>query len=170
MTDLHLISVTDLDRAAPADAAALLRPSCASRSWADALVAARPHGTLDALLAASDAAVANLDWSDIEQALAAHPRIGERTSGEDRESRWSRQEQSAASDADATAAEQLRQGNVEYERHFGHVFLICATGRTVPEMLAALRDRLGNDVTTEREVVRRELRDIVRLRLAKTFR
>ncbi len=61
-------------------------------------------------------------------------------------------------------------GNREYEDRFGHVFLICATGRSAGEMLAALRERLGNDPRTEREVVRGELLEIVRLRLAKTFR
>jgi 2-oxo-4-hydroxy-4-carboxy-5-ureidoimidazoline decarboxylase len=59
--------------------------------------------------------------------------------------------------------------NVDYESRFGHVFLICATGRSASEILAEARRRLGNDVDTERAEVRRELRDIVRLRLAKTF-
>jgi 2-oxo-4-hydroxy-4-carboxy--5-ureidoimidazoline (OHCU) decarboxylase len=49
------------------------------------------------------------------------------------------------------------------------VFLICGTGRSAPEILADARRRLGNDVETERGEVRREPRDTVRLRLAKTF-
>jgi 2-oxo-4-hydroxy-4-carboxy-5-ureidoimidazoline decarboxylase len=63
----------------------------------------------------------------------------------------------------------LRDGNAEYEQRFGHIFLICATGRTAEQLLTALRERLANDDPAEREVVRRELTAIVRLRLAKTF-
>jgi 2-oxo-4-hydroxy-4-carboxy-5-ureidoimidazoline decarboxylase len=36
-------------------------------------------------------------------------------------------------------------------------------------MLAALEERLGNDPATERDVVRRELAEIVRLRLLKVL-
>ena len=64
----------------------------------------------------------------------------------------------------------LRAGNLAYEERFGHVFLICATGRSAPDMLAALHARLSHDPATEREVVRDELRRIVALRLGKTFR
>jgi 2-oxo-4-hydroxy-4-carboxy-5-ureidoimidazoline decarboxylase len=58
-------------------------------------------------------------------------------------------------------------GNLAYEKRFGHVFLICATGRSAAEMLAELEGRLRNDVATERPVVRAELSKIVDLRLAK---
>jgi 2-oxo-4-hydroxy-4-carboxy-5-ureidoimidazoline decarboxylase len=56
---------------------------------------------------------------------------------------------------------------VAYERRFGHVFLIYASGRSARAVLAALRERLGNDEETERHVVREELRKIVNLRLAR---
>ena len=73
------VPVADLDRATAATAAGLLRPSCASARWIERLVSGRPHETLPALVAASDATITALGWPDIEQALAAHPRIGDRT-------------------------------------------------------------------------------------------
>src|ERR1700733_2413369 len=73
------VPVADLDRATTAPAAGLLRPSCASARWIERLVSGRPHETLPALVAASDATIGTLGWPDIEQALAAHPRIGDRT-------------------------------------------------------------------------------------------
>jgi 2-oxo-4-hydroxy-4-carboxy-5-ureidoimidazoline decarboxylase len=73
------VPVADLDRATAATAAGLLRPSCASARWIERLVSGRPHETLPALVAASDATIGVLGWPDIEQALAAHPRIGDRT-------------------------------------------------------------------------------------------
>jgi 2-oxo-4-hydroxy-4-carboxy-5-ureidoimidazoline decarboxylase len=58
-------------------------------------------------------------------------------------------------------------GNAQYEERFGHVFLICATGLSGADMLAALRERLDNDPRTERSVATRELRSITVLRARK---
>ncbi|MDX6391834.1 MAG: 2-oxo-4-hydroxy-4-carboxy-5-ureidoimidazoline decarboxylase [Streptosporangiaceae bacterium] len=170
MTDTELVQVAELDRASPGHAATRLRPSCASIRWIERLVGGRPYESLEALTAASDAAIAALSWPDIEEALAAHPRIGDRTPGSSREASWSRQEQAATAGAGGDVQARLRAGNAEYEERFGHVFLICATGRSATEMLSALDGRLGNDAAAERAIVRSELADIVRLRLAKTFR
>ncbi len=172
MTATEVVRVAELDRATAEKAAHLLRPSCASACWIDRLVGGRPYESLEALTAASDAAIAALSWPDIEEALAAHPRIGDRAPGSGREASWSRQEQAATATAGAggDVRARLRAGNAEYEERFGHVFLICATGRSAEQMLSALHGRLGNDAAAEREIVRSELADIVRLRLAKTFR
>ncbi len=185
MTESPRVPVADLDRATAATAAALLRPSCASARWIERLVSGRPHGSRPALEAASDATISTLGWPDIEQALAAHPRIGDRPPSRDRgevhdrpqpgdgpagrEAAWSRQEQAGARDASGDVQAGLRAGNAAYEERFGHVFLICATGMPAASMLAALQARLGHDSATEREVVRDELMKIVRLRLGKTF-
>ena len=173
MTESHRVPVADLDRATAATATGLLRPSCASARWIERMVSGRPHGSLPALMAASDATIAVLGWPDIEHALAAHPRIGarppDRGAPPDREAAWSRQEQSGARDAGPDVQAGLRAGNAAYTGRFGYVFLICATGMSAASMLAALQARLGHDPATEREVVRDELTRIVRLRLAKTF-
>ncbi|GAA3302068.1 hypothetical protein GCM10020218_096940 [Dactylosporangium vinaceum] len=63
------------------------------------------------------------------------------------------------------AADELAQVNEAYERRFGHLFLIFATGKSAEEVLAAARGRLRNDDDAERVVVRGELRKIVELRL-----
>jgi 2-oxo-4-hydroxy-4-carboxy-5-ureidoimidazoline decarboxylase len=110
-----------------------------------------------------------LSWDDILQALAAHPRIGERAAGAGREAAWSRAEQAGAGAATIETQEDLVVGNVAYEERFGYVFLICATGLSAEAMLFALRERLGNDPDSEREVVRVELNKIVDLRLGKAF-
>ena len=139
-----------------------LSACCASRRWVAAL-AGRSHRDAAALRAAGAEALDELDWADVEEALAGHPRIGERV----REGTWSRGEQSGMDDAEAEVRAALLAGNREYEERFGHVFLICASGRGAEEMLGDLRERLGNDTGTERAVVRRELARIVDLRLAK---
>jgi 2-oxo-4-hydroxy-4-carboxy-5-ureidoimidazoline decarboxylase len=163
-------SSTDLaafDAMAAETAIELLRPACASSFWSRVLVAGRPYGSVAQLQAASDGIIQALGWSEVEEALAAHPRIGDRAAGSSPESAWSRQEQSGTASAAEEVAERLRAGNVAYEERFGHVFLICATGRSADDLLGALTERLGNDAETEQPVVRRELAAIVRLRLAR---
>jgi 2-oxo-4-hydroxy-4-carboxy-5-ureidoimidazoline decarboxylase len=140
---------------------------CGSRTWAGAVAAARPFADAAALAAAADAAFAALAWPDLDEALAHHPRIGDRAEGDGRESGWSRAEQSGALGAARQTAHDLREGNLAYEARFGHVFLVCATGLSAEQLLDALGKRLGNDVPAEREIVRAELAKIAHLRLAK---
>jgi 2-oxo-4-hydroxy-4-carboxy-5-ureidoimidazoline decarboxylase len=156
-----------LNSAEPEQAERDLLACCAARRWADELLVRRPYHDVATLLGVSNAIFAELGWADVEQALAAHPRIGERATGETREADWSRGEQSAAATEDEAIKAELRTGNEAYERRHGRVFLICATGLSAAEILAALRKRLDNDETTERVVVREELRKIVALRLTK---
>jgi 2-oxo-4-hydroxy-4-carboxy-5-ureidoimidazoline decarboxylase len=151
--------------ALPARAAeSALLSCCASRRWASAVAGRRPYGGLDGLRSAAASELAALEWADIEEALAAHPRIGERARGGGREASWSRNEQSGVEEGERAA---LAEGNRRYEERFGHVFLICATGLGAGEMLGALEERLANDPEAERIVLRGELGKIVRLRLDK---
>ncbi|HEY3260918.1 MAG TPA: 2-oxo-4-hydroxy-4-carboxy-5-ureidoimidazoline decarboxylase [Pseudonocardiaceae bacterium] len=149
------------------EAEADLMACCASRRWAAEVAARRPYHDLDTLHRVSDAALVALGWSDVQEALAAHPRIGQRAEGDGMDAAWSRSEQAAATTEDGQTAGELAAANQEYERRFGHVFLICATGLSAGEVLAALHARLGNDENTERRIVREELRKIVNLRLAR---
>jgi allantoicase len=149
----------------PAQARQVLPTCCTSRAWVERMAAGRPYPDVDALLKASDRAVRELDRDGLVEALAAHPRIGQRAAGSSTEAVWSRQEQASVGDAAAEVRAALREGNRAYEERFGHVFLICASGRSAEEMLAALRERLGNDPATEWGVVAEELRQITRLRL-----
>ena len=149
------------------EAASALGACCASRRWIAAVVAARPLGNDADLHRCAAAELAALDWPDILEALAAHPRIGERAAGAARDAAWSRAEQAGAADADARTAAALAAANAAYEARFGHVYLIRATGRTAPQLLAAALGRLEHDEPTEQAVVRDELSQIVRLRLDK---
>ncbi|WP_055589749.1 2-oxo-4-hydroxy-4-carboxy-5-ureidoimidazoline decarboxylase [Peterkaempfera griseoplana] len=155
---------TALDRLNSAPAAeldALLREVCASGGWASAVAATRPWPDAAALLAAADAAVARLDEAGLREALAGHARIGTPREGD----AVSQREQSGVRGAGAEVLDQLREANAAYEARFGHLFLICATGRTAESMLAALHERCGHDPAAERETVRGELAKINAIRL-----
>jgi 2-oxo-4-hydroxy-4-carboxy-5-ureidoimidazoline decarboxylase len=149
------------------DAERELQSCCASPAWASRVAAARPFSDIDGLISTSEATLAGLDWTEIEAALSAHPRIGQRAAGAGREASWSAQEQASTAAAPVETSAALREVNEAYEQRFGHVFLIYATGRSAEEMLAAARERLDHDEETERRVVRGELSKITRLRLRK---
>jgi 2-oxo-4-hydroxy-4-carboxy-5-ureidoimidazoline decarboxylase len=150
--------------AAPPEAAERdLLGCCASGSFARAVTLGRPYPEPTALQAAVDAAFNALNWDDILESLNAHPRIGDRVPAGGQ----SAAEQSGAAAASDQVRQALAEGNLAYERRFGHVFLICASGLSGQEMLDQLRARLGNDTDTERAVVRGELLKITRLRLTK---
>jgi 2-oxo-4-hydroxy-4-carboxy-5-ureidoimidazoline decarboxylase len=156
---------------------------CSSARWAAQVASGRPFASADEIITCSDAAVAGLTQADLEQALAGHPRIGDRSrtgaavgrgaaAGQPgHEARaaagWSRQEQAGVQAADRSIVRALAQGNEAYERRFGHIYLVCATGRSGAELLALLRERMDNDPAAEWDVVRRELGKINRIRLRK---
>jgi OHCU decarboxylase len=145
-------------------AVAELLAVCHSRRWAERVAAGRPYPDLEALQAAADEVWTGLDPADWLEAFKAHPRIGQGGSG-GRSADWSRQEQAGVGEAGADLRERLAAGNAEYERRFGHVFLISAAGRDAAEILNALQGRLGNDPDTELRVAAGEHRRITRLRL-----
>jgi OHCU decarboxylase len=131
-------------------------------------VARRPYRDVDDLLAHSDEVWSHLTPDDWREAFAKHPRIGERaTAGSGVERRWSAGEQSRAQEAAAPVLAELANANVEYEHRFGRVFLICATGKSAEEILAAARERLHNDPERELRVAAEEQRQITRLRVRK---
>lgn len=159
------MSLAEFNALPAPDAERELRACCASPAWARAVAAGRPYPGHEQLREVAAGAVAALSWPDIAEALAAHPRIGERAAGRSREAAWSRTEQSGAASADERTAADLVAANRAYEDRFGHVFLVFASGKSAGQMLAAARERLANDEATERDVVRRELTAITLLRL-----
>lgn len=136
---------------------------CAASRWVDGMLARRPFADDAAVFAAADEIWRTLSPADWREAFAAHPRIGERAAA----GAWSRREQAGMETASAEIARRLADGNRRYEERFGHVFLICATGRSAEEMLAALERRLTNDPATELQEAATEHAAITRLRLAK---
>jgi 2-oxo-4-hydroxy-4-carboxy-5-ureidoimidazoline decarboxylase len=144
------------------DAVKLLLGCCSAPGWARRVAGERPYSSLDQLLAAADAAWAARGPGDLEAAMAGHPRIGAARGL----SAQSRQEQSGVG-SDAGTIRTLRDANAAYETRFGHVFLICATGRGPDDILAELRRRMTNDPATELEVAAAEIGKINALRLRK---
>jgi len=127
------------------------------------MAGARPFPDASSLAETADATWRELSPDDWLEAFAAHPAIGSKINL----SPFSRQEQSGTRGADSDTLAELADLNRRYADRFGHVFLVCATGRTAAEMLAIGRKRLGNDAETELAIAAEEQRKITRLRLEK---
>ncbi|MEV5440003.1 2-oxo-4-hydroxy-4-carboxy-5-ureidoimidazoline decarboxylase [Streptomyces sp. NPDC052682] len=144
-------------------ALAALHEVCTATAWAQRLLAARPYATPEDLYAAGDAAMAGLTAEDLAEAMAGHPPIGRPRPGDPASAR----EQRGMAGASEELKAEMLELNLAYQERFGHVFLICATGKTGEQMRDALRARIGNTPEQEREIVRTELGKINRIRLAR---
>ena len=70
-------------------------------------------------------------------------------------------------DAEATVRIALVDANREYEQRFNRVFIVCATGKSAPEILEILRRRLKNDAETDLHEAAEQQRQITEIRLRK---
>ena len=130
----------------------------------------RPFRDLQDLLEKSDAEWWSLDEEDWLEAFSRHPQIGEQESARAQAAQaheWSEKEQEGARSADVETRRSLMDLNREYREKFGHIYIICATGKSADEMLARLRERLANDPETELRNAAEEQRRITHLRLGK---
>jgi OHCU decarboxylase len=134
------------------------------------MVVQSPFSSSNQLYKLADRVWWSLDRDDWLEAFASHPRIGETkaaltTSAEAQH--WAAQEQSGARNAGEETMRSLAELNRDYERKFGYIYIVCATGKTSEEMLAFLRERLLNDAETELRIAAREQSRITKLRLGK---
>jgi 2-oxo-4-hydroxy-4-carboxy-5-ureidoimidazoline decarboxylase len=143
--------------------------SLAVPRWVDDVVSGAPFASVAALLDAAAAAATPLSAHEISEAIAHHPRIGEKPAGVGAAQAFSRGEQASLGDEDAQTAQAIAAGNAAYEELFGRVFIIRAAGRTRLEIVQELERRLLLPNSTELEIVGEQLRDIALLRIEKLW-
>jgi len=134
------------------------------------MLAERPFPSLERLLEVADTIWMELDREDWLEAFRHHPPIGQSKAKRKQLAmarRWSAGEQSVAQQAGAETLAVLAAANQAYHATFGHVFLICAAGKTGEEVLENLQQRLSNDPAVELRIASGEQRKITRLRLEK---
>ncbi len=154
----------------PDKAAEEILPCCGSKAWALEMAARRPLLDESALLAASDEVWKGLAESDWLEAFRSHPRIGDAhapISAPAQSAAWSSAEQQRVGAAGEDVKLALPAGNRKYEQKFNHIFIVCATGKSAPQILEILRRRLSNDEATELREAAEQQRQIAHLRLRK---
>ena len=138
---------------------------CGSHNWALQVARMIPFEDEDALFRVAERVWLGLPAQDWLEAFEHHPRIGGTAN-----TAWTKEEQAGAAGASSTVLEKLSLGNRDYESRFGHVFLVCATGKSADEMLALLEARIGNTPDVELKIAAGEQAKITRIRLEKLLR
>jgi OHCU decarboxylase len=154
------MTLAEFNTLADARAEELLRQCCGSKRWAHQMAGYRPFQSVDELHKTAVDLWWTLREDDWLEAFAQHPRIGER-----RTSGWASEEQSGTKEATAKLLNELAEKNAAYEKKFGHVYLVFATGKSASEMLTILDQRMDNDAKTELRVAAGEQVKITKLRL-----
>ncbi len=155
-----------------AQARKLLLDCCGSQEWAKQMLKHMPFPDTLYVLDSADKIWGALGREDWLEAFRHHPAIGAKRGRKEQSAaarRWSKGEQSVAQKSDTETVAALSAANQSYEARFGHVFLICATGKTSEEILRSLQHRLSNDPEVELRIAAEEQRKITRLRLEKLF-
>ena len=164
------MTLADLNSLSPTARAEALATCCGATAWVAALSQQFPFATAEALYAEADRCWRGLTEADWREAFTHHPKIGDVNSLKEKfasTAAWAAGEQGAVRQAPQETLEALAAGNAAYERRFGYIFIVCATGKSADEMLALLQARLPNEPAEEIGVAMAEQAKITRLRLEK---
>jgi 2-oxo-4-hydroxy-4-carboxy-5-ureidoimidazoline decarboxylase len=156
------ISINELDSMSEHDVAAAFRECCGASRWVDGMTDRRPFRSRDAVFRAADEEWDKCTERDWLEAFLHHPRIGDRSA-----QGTASDEQAGARSATEELQLELERTNEAYERKFGHIYIVCATGKSAGEMLDIARRRMQNDPDKELRVAADEQRKIMHLRLEK---
>jgi 2-oxo-4-hydroxy-4-carboxy-5-ureidoimidazoline decarboxylase len=164
------MNIESLNKMTDDEAREKLIRCCGSHRWVAEMLQRRPFASVDALETAireSEAVMLRADWLE---AFAGHPRIGSIDGLREKyhaTADWSEAEQSGVQQAAEGVLQLLADANCRYEERFGHIFIVCATGKSASEMLRLLSERMDNDPDTEFQIAAAEQAKITRLRLEK---
>ena len=161
---MHL---AEFNQASETDVKTFLKHCVQIESWVNELSAQRPYVSIEALISQAKQQTSTWQWTEIKHALDNHPRIGEKKAQVDlsaQEQGFSDREQASIS-SDEETQEALLAGNIAYEKKYGYIFLIKASGLKSEDVLQALHYRLMNDPDTEQRIVHQQLSEIALLRL-----
>lgn len=157
-----------IDEASPPDARAILYAACGSARWIDRMLALRPFGSRDTLLASARREWTALTSDDWREAFSHHPQIGDVESLRARfptTHHLSTGEQAGVIGATDDVLAALAEANRQYVERFRYIFIVCASGKTAEEMLGLLRERLQNSAEAEIQIAAEEQARITALRL-----
>lgn len=143
--------------------------TCGCARWAAEMAAARPFVDAEAVFATARERWRTATKAELLEAFSHHPRIGDpgsaKTANDEKGHAWASKEQAGAATATDDVKLALAAKNRAYDAKFGHVYLVCATGKSAEEMLAILTERLDHDADQELAIAAGEQEKITRIRL-----
>ena len=145
---------------------------CTATQWIDRMVAGRPYSSLKQLHTHALTQWQSLSEPDWLEAFQGHPKIGDINSLKQKYAHsksLAAGEQHSVESADEDTLQALMKGNELYERQNGFIFIVCATGKSAPEMLNLLNTRLQNSREQELHIAAEQQSQITATRINKLF-
>ncbi len=164
------MNLHEFNRLPEKDALVSILACCHAPEWAHQLIAARPFDKLNDLILSADSFWHKAQKPDVMKAFDAHPKIGDVSSLKLKYANtqsWAGHEQKNVEHATTDVIEELAELNSVYERKFGYIFIVCATGKSALEMLEILKARVNNHDQKEYLIAKEEQRKIYHIRLHK---
>ena len=150
----------------------ILRQCCGSSAWVKKMLTIPPAEDLIDLFEDAEEKWYECNEEDWKEAFSHHPKIGDINSLREKfasTADFAEAEQSAVKGASEKVLQSLAEGNKEYEKKFGYIFIVSAAGKTAEEILAMLTARVRNSPEEEIKIAMDEQNKITRLRLEKFF-
>ena len=143
---------------------------CGCTTWANQLAERKPFKNKAEIFELSDKIWSHCSTEHGLEAFTHHPKIGDIKSLEKKfasTKEWAGGEQAGVNTAAQETLIALAKGNDDYEKKFGYIFIVCATGKSAEEMLTLLNERLPNDAVAEIKIAMNEQNKITHIRLEK---
>jgi 2-oxo-4-hydroxy-4-carboxy-5-ureidoimidazoline decarboxylase len=148
----------------------LLQQCCGSSAWVNKMLTVFPVEDLVELLEAAEEKWYECSEEDWKEAFEHHPKIGDINSLRQKyiaTKTWAEGEQAGVTTASEEDIKDLEKSNNEYQKKFGYIFIVCATGKTAKEMIGILKTRLQNTSEEEVKIASAEQNKITKLRVGK---
>ncbi|MBS1516960.1 MAG: 2-oxo-4-hydroxy-4-carboxy-5-ureidoimidazoline decarboxylase [Bacteroidetes bacterium] len=145
-----------------------LKKCCGSENWVTQMLACGSFNSYDEMITKSEEIWFSLTENDWLEAFKYHPKIGDLNSLKKKYSHskdLSEKEQSGTVLASENTLKELAEYNEKYEKKFGFIFIVFATGKSAEEMLEIIKSRISNDIKSELKTAALEQSKITNLRL-----
>jgi 5-hydroxyisourate hydrolase/2-oxo-4-hydroxy-4-carboxy-5-ureidoimidazoline decarboxylase len=153
------------------EAAALLTQVCGASTWVNLMLKQIPFASASDLISkATEIWYKECGENDWKEAFTHHPRIGDLDQLEKKfasTKEFAGKEQSGVAGNDPETLKQLLECNQAYDKKYGYIFIVHATGKSGGEMLNLLRDRIDNRITDEIHIAMGEQQKITVTRFNK---
>ena len=166
------MTINQLNTLPDAEIQEVLFSCCGSSDWVQAMMNFRPFSSEAHLYESAQNCWLPRNEADFLEAFSHHPKIGDVDSLRSKfasTAHFAAGEQRAVSQAPEEVLKCLARGNADYEKKFGFIFIVCATGKSAAEMLRILQKRLPNSRGEEIRIAAAEQAKITRIRLEKLF-
>ena len=166
-----MITLNQLNLLSQEEAYNQLEQCCVSKTWITKMVKSRPFSSVANLIEKAASIWYNdCNSIDFKDAFTGHPKIGDIESLKQKfahTANWATNEQSKMAEANLESIEALANANLAYEKKFGYIFIVSASGKSADEMLAIINVRMHHEIEDEVYVAMNEQHKITVIRLAK---